>query len=61
MAKFTFPVPSGIKTREIYGKVIIGNRNDDTVSIAFIIKFNLNDLGLLLIMTSTIKPYSSTV
>ena len=43
VAKETFPVPSGNKMRETYGKVMRGNMNCDIVRMAFMTKFNLSD------------------
>lgn len=40
VAKFTFPIPSTKRVREIYGNVISGKINEETVSMAFIMKLN---------------------
>ncbi|GMN96733.1 hypothetical protein JCM35486_24790 [Blautia wexlerae] len=45
------PVPSGDKTREIYGNVINGKINADIVSTAFIIKFFLIEICFTFILS----------
>ena len=64
VANETFPVPSGKRILEIYGKVINGKINDDIVKNAFIIKLIFNDFCfcivnfyLLLIFFLKIKMY----
>ena len=40
VAKLTLPLPSTKRVRDIYGNVISGKINEETVSMAFIIKLN---------------------
>lgn len=54
VANETFPVPSGNKIRDTYGKVINGDMNCDIVKIAFITKFNFKDFCFMLIPLANI-------
>jgi len=38
-----FPIPTGRRTLDTYGKVISGKINDEAVNIAFIMKFVFSD------------------
>ena len=59
VAKETFPIPSGCKTREAYGKVTNGKITDDNESTAFIIKFNLIDVFSCFFVLTSFIVFSS--
>ena len=47
VAKLTLPLPSTKRVRDIYGNVISGKINEETVSMVFIIKLNCTERILI--------------